>query len=271
VEILEQTPTTVYTTFHCDYSGNDPDNKGSSANITALSDGGFHTFGLQWIPGTLIWYVDSQEVFKLSNPCIPNTPEYILVNMAIGGSWPKPPDSTTKFPSYMDVDYVRVYKQLGSGQGISLPGQVGEGMMFTPPKIDPPVSSFVLGLATANPETVAGSGSPLEISLTITCTNGTWTGLMLQLPLYPYTLSPIEKDAIVTITLGGVSMSAGNTYTHKFEVMIPGGTAPGYYRASLGIFESDWKNLAWHGAVVMIGVGEDYIVGAKTKTSKVLI
>jgi len=264
-EILEQAPTVVYTTYHCDYSNNNPDNKGSSATISALDDGEFHIYGLQWVPGTLIWYVDGQEVFKLSNPCVPNTPEYILVNMAIGGSWPKPPDSSTKFPSYMDVDYVRVYKQLGSGQGISIPGQVGEGIAFAPPKIDPPASSFSLGLITANPETVVGPGSPLEISVTVTCTNGTWSGLMIQFGLYPYTLSPIGKEAIASTTLTGLAMSAVNTYTHKIEFVIPGGTNPGYYRGAIGIFESNWKNLEWHDAEVMIGVGENYIVGAKSK------
>jgi len=263
-EILEQTPTIVYTTYHCDYTNNNPNNKGSNMNVTVLSDGAFHTYGLQWIPGSLMWYVDGQEIWKLSNPCIPNTPEYILVNMAIGGDWPKPPNPSTKFPSFMDVDYVRVYKQLGSGQGTSLPGQVGEGVFFNPPKIDPPTSSFSLGLITATPETVEGSGSSLEISVTITCNNGTWSGLMLQLGLYPYTLSPIGKDAIVSDTMTGLAMSADNTYTHKFEVVIPGGTNPGYYRGAIGIFESDWKNLAWHNAVVMIGVGKEYVVGAKT-------
>jgi len=263
-EILEQAPTTVYTTYHCDYTPNNANNKGSSANVTALSDGAFHTYGLQWIPGTLIWYVDNQEIWKLSNPCVPNTPEFILVNMAIGGTWPKPPDKTTKFPSYMDVDYVRAYKQLGSGQGTTLPGQVGEGIAFTPPKIDAPETSFSVGLVTANPETVVGSGSSLEIDLTITCNNGTWTGMMLQLVLYPYTLSPIEKDAIATDTLTGLALSGGNTYTYKFSFTIPGGTKNGYYRGALGIFQSNWVNAGWHGAVVMIGVGAENIVGAKT-------
>lgn len=34
---------------------------------------------------------------------------FIILNMAIGGSWPGPPDSSTPFPSEMLVDYVRIY------------------------------------------------------------------------------------------------------------------------------------------------------------------
>jgi beta-glucanase (GH16 family) len=36
-------------------------------------------------------------------------PFFILLNMAVGGNWPKNPDSSTEFPAKMYVDYVRVY------------------------------------------------------------------------------------------------------------------------------------------------------------------
>ena len=35
-------------------------------------------------------------------------PFYVILNLAVGGSWPKPPNSTTPFPSTLSVDYVRV-------------------------------------------------------------------------------------------------------------------------------------------------------------------
>jgi beta-glucanase (GH16 family) len=34
---------------------------------------------------------------------------YIILNIAVGGSWPGAPNSSTAFPSEMLVDYVRVY------------------------------------------------------------------------------------------------------------------------------------------------------------------
>jgi beta-glucanase (GH16 family) len=36
-------------------------------------------------------------------------PQFILLNLAVGGSWPGAPDETTVFPQQMQVDYVRVY------------------------------------------------------------------------------------------------------------------------------------------------------------------
>jgi hypothetical protein len=35
---------------------------------------------------------------------------YFLLNVAVGGGWPGPPDATTPSPATMLVDYVRVYK-----------------------------------------------------------------------------------------------------------------------------------------------------------------
>jgi len=34
---------------------------------------------------------------------------YIILNIAVGGSWPGPPNASTAFPSEMLVDYVRLY------------------------------------------------------------------------------------------------------------------------------------------------------------------
>ena len=34
---------------------------------------------------------------------------FIILNLAVGGTWPGNPDSTTVFPSTMLVDYVRIY------------------------------------------------------------------------------------------------------------------------------------------------------------------
>jgi beta-glucanase (GH16 family) len=36
-------------------------------------------------------------------------PQFIILNLAIGGDWPGSPDGTTVFPGDMQVDYVRIY------------------------------------------------------------------------------------------------------------------------------------------------------------------
>ncbi len=37
-------------------------------------------------------------------------PFFIILNVAVGGNWPGPPDDTTVFPQIMAVDYMRVYQ-----------------------------------------------------------------------------------------------------------------------------------------------------------------
>jgi len=34
---------------------------------------------------------------------------FLIMNIAVGGSWPGSPDSSTVFPAEMLVDYVRIY------------------------------------------------------------------------------------------------------------------------------------------------------------------
>jgi beta-glucanase (GH16 family) len=36
---------------------------------------------------------------------------FLLLNVAVGGSWPGNPDASTRFPQQMVLDYVRVYQQ----------------------------------------------------------------------------------------------------------------------------------------------------------------
>jgi len=45
---------------------------------------------------------------------IPALPMYILANLAVGGTWPGAPDSTTTFPSYLDIQSIKVWQSASS-------------------------------------------------------------------------------------------------------------------------------------------------------------
>lgn len=78
-------------------------------------DTDFHVFGIEWGPNYINYYVDD----VLYNQITPEdvTGEwvfndnnfYILLNVAVGGSFPGNPNANTIFPQTMYVDYVRVY------------------------------------------------------------------------------------------------------------------------------------------------------------------
>ena len=82
---------------------------------------GWHTYGMIWSKGTVSYYVDdpsspyvtysTTSLNGLSGAVWPfdSGANFILINLAVGGTWPGSPDSTTTFPAQMLVDYVRIY------------------------------------------------------------------------------------------------------------------------------------------------------------------
>jgi beta-glucanase (GH16 family) len=119
MENIGREPSTVHGTFHGPgYSGGN----GISASCTLpngrkFSDD-FHTFAVEWEPNVMRFYVDGL-LYKTRTPAdlppgttwVFNHPFFILLNVAVGGSFPGNPDATTVFPQQLQVDYVRVYQR----------------------------------------------------------------------------------------------------------------------------------------------------------------
>ncbi len=79
----------------------------------------FHVYGAIWSPELVQFYVDDvNNVFYTVTPHEVPTggrwvfehPFVLVLNLAVGGQWPGPPDATTPDPARMVVDYVRYYK-----------------------------------------------------------------------------------------------------------------------------------------------------------------
>ena len=85
----------------------------------------FHTFTLEWTPERLRWYADGRPFHEAKQwysagadgirapfPAPFNHDMYIILNLAVGGSWVGYPDETTDFETAVfEVDYVRVYQK----------------------------------------------------------------------------------------------------------------------------------------------------------------
>lgn len=69
----------------------------------------YHNYAVDWEPDKIIWYIDGVEHARATQD-IPSEPMYIIVNLAVGGSWPGNPDETTRFPAHYDIDYIRLYQ-----------------------------------------------------------------------------------------------------------------------------------------------------------------
>jgi beta-glucanase (GH16 family) len=70
---------------------------------------GFHTFGLDWEPHAVTWYIDGVQRFRTTSN-IPKKPMYLIANLAVGGGWSGQPDASTRFPSSFTIDYIRAFK-----------------------------------------------------------------------------------------------------------------------------------------------------------------
>ncbi|MFP2997004.1 glycoside hydrolase family 16 protein [Spongiivirga sp. MCCC 1A20706] len=78
-------------------------------------DTGFHVFGIEWSPEKINFYVDDVLYNQITPADVTgewvfNKPFFILMNLAVGGSFVGSPNAETVFPQTMLVDYVRVYK-----------------------------------------------------------------------------------------------------------------------------------------------------------------
>ncbi|HZT42988.1 MAG TPA: glycoside hydrolase family 16 protein [Chthonomonadaceae bacterium] len=87
---------------------------------TASSDLGqaYHLYAILWKQNSITFYVDGVQNGPTITPSSLtrnevwefNKPQFLLLNMAIGGNWPGDITAQTVFPAHYLIDYVRVYQ-----------------------------------------------------------------------------------------------------------------------------------------------------------------
>ena len=88
----------------------------SSGGTTSCDVTKYHNYSIEWNKEAVSLFLDGNKYWEINiKDGINSTeefhkPHYIILNLAIGGDWPKSPDMTTSFPDTMFVDYVRVYQ-----------------------------------------------------------------------------------------------------------------------------------------------------------------
>jgi beta-glucanase (GH16 family) len=122
MEIVGHEPGRVHGSLHGPgYSGEHPVTKSYALPAGQSFADGFHTFAVEWAPDVARFYADD-HLYETRTPAdlppgtrwVYDHPFYILLNLAVGGLWPGDPDSSTKFPSQMKVDWVRVFQKAGA-------------------------------------------------------------------------------------------------------------------------------------------------------------
>jgi len=117
MELLGQEPKKTYATVHWGVAGGSHSYIGGNFTL-ATGDfySSFHVFSLQWDDSKMTFLVDDVPFYTATKADIGTNypfdkPFFFIFNVAVGGNWPGNPNSSTKFPQRMIVDYVRVFQQ----------------------------------------------------------------------------------------------------------------------------------------------------------------
>lgn len=77
----------------------------------------FHTYAISWSRNSITWLFDGVPYGTTTRKDLPsggrwvfNRPFHLVLNLAVGGIWGGPPNSSTQFPATLLVDWVRVYQ-----------------------------------------------------------------------------------------------------------------------------------------------------------------
>ncbi|MBN2531449.1 MAG: glycoside hydrolase family 16 protein [Spirochaetales bacterium] len=103
---------TAHCALHWDNGGHQSAGQETICGEKLASD--WHYYEVEWDETTINIKFDGNAYF--TQPVTAgefsefHQPFYILLNLAVGGEWPGPPDKTTVFPQYLYIDWVRVYQ-----------------------------------------------------------------------------------------------------------------------------------------------------------------
>jgi beta-glucanase (GH16 family) len=121
MEELGQEPNKVYQTLHFGGPGAHSQTGGSYVLKSGDFSDDFHLYTLEWDSTAMRWFVDDTmvQIKKVDSwyttaaprPAPFNQRFYMILNLAVGGNWPKSPNATTAFPQRLTVDYVRVFQK----------------------------------------------------------------------------------------------------------------------------------------------------------------
>ncbi len=159
MELLGHDPTTIYMGAHYADSQQVHHHKGSSWTGPDFS-ATFHTIGVDWAADHLTFYVDGVARYTITDAAvIPQRALYLILNLAVGGTWPGAPDASTAFPGHILVDWVRVWQQRAAGTGpTATPGASSPTPTETP--VAPPSATVTSTPTIPTPTLPTSTGTP---------------------------------------------------------------------------------------------------------------
>lgn len=135
MEVMGQETNKCYGTIH--YGSPHEEKQGTKTLESGVKDFSedYHVFDVEWEPGKITWYVDGVKFHEADNwysavegkgtktyPAPFDQPFYVILNLAVGGSWVGMTDDTTDFEkAAYAIDYVRVYQKDSYDENVTKP------------------------------------------------------------------------------------------------------------------------------------------------------
>ena len=192
-------------------------------------DTGYHTYGMIWSQNLIQFYVDDYTTpFASLNPSsIPggtswvfNNSFFMILNLAMGGSWPGPTNNTTPNPSLMLVDYVRVFAAAPVSVSKTHTGNFAQGQTGATYTVT--VSNATAAAATSGTVTVTES---LPTGLTPVSMAGTGWNCTNNACTRSDALNPGSSFPAITVTVN-VAVNAPAQVTNQVTASVGTSTVP---------------------------------------------
>jgi len=117
MENIGSDPFTIYGSIHGPQPGS---MRGYALTAIARSRAslaaGYHIYGVTWSPNRIVFTLDgvpyatrTRAGLSAGREWVFNKPFFLLLDMAVGGTWPGRPSATSRLPATMLIDWVRVY------------------------------------------------------------------------------------------------------------------------------------------------------------------
>lgn len=119
IDLMENTgdPHVIYGVLHGPQRA-----KASGFNLMAVKHSpsslatGFHVYGIDWSPTKVVFTLDGTPYATYTPASMPagsqwvfNRPFFLILDLAVGGNFPAPPNATSPFPATMLVNWIHVY------------------------------------------------------------------------------------------------------------------------------------------------------------------
>lgn len=159
---------------------------------------GYHTYGVNWQPDNLTFYVDGQKVGTQATPSDMHSPMYMMANLAVQSN-----ASATGNPMSSSIDYIRAYSKDPNAVAVA------QGTVSAPDGRDPGLygaTAATIGKTSAAQPTTGSSTGAVNAS-----TGSSSTAAGPSESVTHTTSSPSPSGSSPTATTGTTSPTSGST------------------------------------------------------------